>query len=107
MSAAAVLEVVSNPIRSDLELERSIDELARLQRRAAEIEQQAKAVRARVKAALIEGGLRKAQTAAGHSATLVEGSTSHGDRAVAEALLDPETVARIFRVTHSLSVRVK
>lgn len=104
---AATLEVVAVPATSTQDLEAAVNELAELQRRAAELERRARVLRSEIKEAFAQRDLRKIITTSGKTATLVVSTSWRGDREAAEKILAADVVATIFRPTTSVSVRVK
>ncbi len=98
---------VACPVTGLTDLGSAIDELADLQKRAAEIERRAKVLRGEVKEGLVRYGVRKFSTAAGHSATWIESTSWRGSKEEADRLLPAEVVSAIFRATTTTSIRVK
>jgi hypothetical protein len=107
MAMMATCEMVSVPAVTTSDLEAAVDELASLQKRAAEIERRARVLRAEVKEGLARRDLRKFVTSCGKTATIVVSTSWRGDKEAADKLLSPEAVATIFRSTTSIGVRVK
>ena len=98
---------VACPVTGLADLGSAIDELAQLQKRAAEVEKRARVLRGEVKEGLVRYGVRKFATAAGHTATWVESTSWRGSKEDAERLLDPAMVAEIFKATSNTSIRIK
>jgi hypothetical protein len=107
MAMMATCEMVSVPAATSSDLEAAVDELASLQRRAAEIERRARVLRAEVKEGLARRDLRKLVTSSGKTATIIVSTSWRGDKEAADKLLSPEAVATIFRATTNVSVRVR
>ncbi len=98
---------VACPVTGLSDLGAAIDELADLQRRAAEIERRAKVLRGEIREGLVRYGVRKFSTAAGHSVTWIESTSWRGSKDDADRLLPADVVSAIFRATTTTSIRVK
>ena len=107
MAMASEAVAVASPVAGLVDLGLAIDDLAALQKQAAEIEKRARVLRGEVKEGLVRYGVRKFATAAGHTATWVESTSWRGSKEDAERLLDPAMVAEIFKATTNTSIRVK
>jgi hypothetical protein len=107
MNMANEAVAVASPVTGLMDLGSAIDELAQLQKRASEIEKRARVLRGEVKEGLVRYGVRKFATATGHTATWVESTSWRGSKEDAERLLDPVTVAEIFKPTTNTSIRIK
>lgn len=106
MTAAAHLEVVADPTESLAEVDRSLGELIEIQREMALLEKRARLIRTSVKAFLVSSRLRSYQGRNGRKAVLFDVCRYEFNRALAEKILDSETLGRLIAPNSTMQLRV-
>lgn len=106
MTAAAHLEVVSDPTQSLDEVDRDIADLISIQQEVARLEKMAREVRGRIRAFMVSNGLR-GFSSRGRKAVLFDVTRFEFNRALAERVLDAETLGTLLTASTTTQLRVK
>ena len=106
MTAAAHLEIVADPTESLAEVDRTLSELVEIQRETAVLEKRARTLRTNVKAFLVSKQLRSFQGRNGRKATLLSVCRYEFNRALAEKILDSETLGTLISPNTTTQLRV-
>ena len=90
-------ELIQFPVVAVPELSRAVDDLAAIQKEAAELLRRERELRSKIRDGMSAAKLDTFTSATGHRATIVTSTTFKGDRKAALKLLSPNVVAEIFK----------